>query len=1245
MSDNTSNAQQCPEINARGLTVLFDHTSAGRQGLDFVFIHGLNGHPKNTWTHSTGFYWPWELRTHLSHSRVMTFGYNADVNSDLATNFMRIENVASALVNALANQRWRVDPTKRPLVFIGHSMGGLVAKTAAVTASRYMASQANDLDKLYSSIRGFVFFGVPHGGSPVLGMTRVWVLQKMAKAAFTEIPPKMKEALESGSDELVDLADRFRLLSIYVEYKLIMISFVEAKGTVGLGTRVVDEAAAATHYSKASPPEAIDADHIDMVKFKGAGDATFQNVSVNLQRIEAKLGETESKWDPRDLEHVYDSLAFTQMSERWEGIHDPHEKTFEWILSPEIACRAISPAVVGLSLLPDPESLTDPARSRSRLSTPRSSLQGQREQHMSNPFLKWLQTDDAPLFWISGKAASGKSTLMKYLNKKPDLVTILSDHYSKTNDHLIMASFFFYDQGKSALQKSREGLLRGLLHCLLKDRREMWAEVFDAKCRQIFRRYDDREQTLEERLSKPVVTWSWTDLRHVFDIFSAKKPSNIRVFLLIDGLDEFRLLDDPSDYLEYEDGDTSEQARRNIVAHRTIAEIFVKLSTLHGFKICLSGRPVQALEDTLSKFPRLKLEAFTHDDIRQFIEDRLAKHPRIPLLSEVKPSRTSGVIQKVFSKASGVFLWVRLVVEMLVTALEAGDGIEQLEDLIDKLSAGLYPLYSKMMDGVQSQYLQQGIVLFRCVLGARNPLTELTLSFSQEDSDNAITCKSGRLTEPMEKLKVDDIRRQLKSRCGGLLESGPNPALAIMQISEEHEAVWNSVSWARRPHAAIAPVVSFVHRTAIEYLQRSFLKSRADHTADFKLLVSCLLRIKLIGMTMHPWEIFHAVKDAVFYSKRIEQEAGWSPVKLLDAIEMSMRDIWAGAMSAGRPEDYNQDPGYGPEVEEVRKKQNVPVGAVVYGSSIWGPVFDDRLNSDDYDTMLTVAVQGELLLYLERKVVEHGPGILNRQGRPLLAYAVVPRSHRSLMDNFPTSDETPTAAYSSPHLIRWLIKHGASPNGTYLGRKIWHEALQNEIMRENTYELSNIDKPKIESFCTKSAEWAKTLSLLVDNGADVVSEIPRSSVLHAMSPLEYLWPYWVRYALNSEPIRELFVKVVRKAASEGAVGGAYEYVSASTLIAIDLEELKTILCIRNDRVRSAEDDLDKAVQAFQQQARQYLAVNPQWQVDNATSNLQTSLRAPSHSTSTRKPFGSIRKGFSKATSVIGRRELDSEPDI
>ena len=278
------------------------------------------------------------------------------------------------------------------------------------------------------------------------------------------------------------------------------------------------------------------------------------------------------------------------MFERWEGIDDPHEKTFEWIMNADIAQRQLLPTVMGPSLQPGIEQLTESTQPESHLSTPRASFQDQRQHRASNPFIKWLRTDDAPIFWVSGKAASGKSTLMKYLHKRPELATILLEKYAKGSNNLIMASFFFYDQGKSALQRSREGLLRALLHRLLRDNRGMWHDVFDEKCRKIFKRYGHREKTQEERLSKPIVHWSWTELRDLFGTFAAKKPSQIKVFLLIDGLDEFRLVDDFGDYLEYEDDETSEQARRNIAAHRTIAEFFLDLSSLPGFKMCLSGK-------------------------------------------------------------------------------------------------------------------------------------------------------------------------------------------------------------------------------------------------------------------------------------------------------------------------------------------------------------------------------------------------------------------------------------------------------------------------------------------------------------------------------------------------------------------------------------------------------------------------------------------------------------------------------
>jgi len=86
-------------------------------------------------------------------------------------------------------------------------------------------SEVNDLHHLYDSVRGFVFFGTPHGGSSVLGKNRVKVMKKMCQAAFVEIPPKLENGLQAGSDEVLDLADNFRNKRLFVDQKLLMASY------------------------------------------------------------------------------------------------------------------------------------------------------------------------------------------------------------------------------------------------------------------------------------------------------------------------------------------------------------------------------------------------------------------------------------------------------------------------------------------------------------------------------------------------------------------------------------------------------------------------------------------------------------------------------------------------------------------------------------------------------------------------------------------------------------------------------------------------------------------------------------------------------------------------------------------------------------------------------------------------------------------------------------------------------------
>lgn len=48
--------------------------------LDIIFVHGLNGDSKNTWTHKNGTFWPRDLLpTSMPGSRIYSYGFDSRV--------------------------------------------------------------------------------------------------------------------------------------------------------------------------------------------------------------------------------------------------------------------------------------------------------------------------------------------------------------------------------------------------------------------------------------------------------------------------------------------------------------------------------------------------------------------------------------------------------------------------------------------------------------------------------------------------------------------------------------------------------------------------------------------------------------------------------------------------------------------------------------------------------------------------------------------------------------------------------------------------------------------------------------------------------------------------------------------------------------------------------------------------------------------------------------------------------------
>lgn len=116
-----------------GLHVLVDKHPDGEGIVDVVAVYGLNGHYRYAWTMEDPKqeYRPanWlEIvlpKQELIHARIMAFSYNSSVQFSKSTSDVLV--FAHQLLEHLIGKRGEGEQC-RPIVFICHSLGGIVVK-------------------------------------------------------------------------------------------------------------------------------------------------------------------------------------------------------------------------------------------------------------------------------------------------------------------------------------------------------------------------------------------------------------------------------------------------------------------------------------------------------------------------------------------------------------------------------------------------------------------------------------------------------------------------------------------------------------------------------------------------------------------------------------------------------------------------------------------------------------------------------------------------------------------------------------------------------------------------------------------------------------------------------------------------------------------------------------------------------------------------------------------------------------
>jgi hypothetical protein len=135
-------------------------------------VHGLTGDARSTWTSDSSYkneeiFWPTKLLNDQSitkdlsvpQARILLYGYETDVSSLCWLTERTLYHHATHLLKDLINVR--KDCEHRPLLFVVHSLGGLLVKSALIFA-RGIRSQETEDQNIYFATFGVISFGTPH---------------------------------------------------------------------------------------------------------------------------------------------------------------------------------------------------------------------------------------------------------------------------------------------------------------------------------------------------------------------------------------------------------------------------------------------------------------------------------------------------------------------------------------------------------------------------------------------------------------------------------------------------------------------------------------------------------------------------------------------------------------------------------------------------------------------------------------------------------------------------------------------------------------------------------------------------------------------------------------------------------------------------------------------------------------------------------------------------------------------------
>ena len=452
-------------------------------------------------------------------------------------------------------------------------------------------------------------------------------------------------------------------------------------------------------------------------------------------------------------------------------------------------------------------------------------------------FSDWLEggggATDTP-FWIRGKPGSGKSTLMKYILSEQRTLELLQ---GGSDAPWILVGFFFSDW---AIRMTLEDVVQHILYQIIAQSPHLGAVI------------DRFYQVAVEKQGTSLPKWDYPAMYNALKAVLRQRESSCQIALFLDALDEVS-----GDYIDQ------------------LMEMIDQLGALPDgqivkLKVCIASRPWLAVHQILEDYSGFVLQDHTIADISIYINEMLSS---MTVSKGFSGLQKQAFVDKIITKANGVFSWITLVARSLQMGYVNGDSLPELERRLDEVPSDLENLYLQMVRSIEPIYAPQAYKMLQVALCALRPLS--LEAFSSCIFDVPDTPKDPERFKTQQQAWT----KRITARCVGMLEVTPSLFLdegfdykveRYSYVLQEGGSHLPAIAAARPAQRRSILAVHFIHQTFREFLSQNQYElfgsvSPSDRQSGNLLLLQAGVKSE------QPWAR-ELARDIFTFTHRIEKD-------------------------------------------------------------------------------------------------------------------------------------------------------------------------------------------------------------------------------------------------------------------------------------------------------------------------------------------------------------------------------------